>query len=99
MDLKVADNLDLKGEIIKYIKSKGKLRAVLFHKLLRKFCNKNSQFRVKKADLISCLKDMMIKRIIDIIIPELFEIKWEPERLIDLIYLISIILKTILPRV
>ncbi len=87
IDLMMAGKFSLKEEIVKYLKSKGKIRAVLLHKLLRKFSNKNSQFKVKKSELFLCLKQMTIERLIDIIIPELFEINWETENLSDLLYI------------
>ena len=87
IDLKMIDALNLKKEIINYLKSKGSIRAVLFHKLLHKFCTKKSQIKVKKAELISCLIQMMKNRLIEIIIPKLFEIDWGVEYISDLIYL------------
>jgi hypothetical protein len=85
--LKESDSSRLKAEIIQYLKSKEKIRAVLFHKLLKKFCNKRSQLKVRKAELISCLTHMMKERIIEIIIPDLFEVSWELKYLSDLSYL------------
>ena len=73
--------------IIKYLKSKGKVRACLLHKLEIRFCKPGSKIRVKKKQLISCLILMMKKRIIDIIIPEPFQIQWRIQNLKNLNYL------------
>ncbi len=87
ISVKEPSHLKLKDEIINYLKSKGKIQAALLHKLIRRFSKRNSKFKVKKAELISCLILMMKERIIDIIVPNLYDIKWEETELKDLKYL------------
>ena len=77
----------LQDRIIDYLKSKGKIRAALLHKLENRFCKKNSIFRVRKGELISCLLLMMKEKKIEIIIPERFQVGWTESYLKNLKYL------------
>ncbi len=79
--------IELKKSILEYLISKGRIRACLLYKLEKRFCKPNSKMRIKKASLISCIFSMLRKRIIDIIIFEPFEIKWEERNLKNLDYL------------
>lgn len=79
--------IELKNSILEYLKSKGRIRACLLYKLEKRLCKPNSKERIKKASLISCLFSMVRKRIIDIIIFEPFQIKWEERNLRNLEYL------------
>ena len=79
--------IELEKSILEYLTSKGRIRACLLHKLEKRFCKPDSKIRIKKVSLISCLFSMMRKRIIDIIIFEPFEIKWEERNLRNLDYL------------
>ncbi|MFX1258995.1 MAG: hypothetical protein ACFFAN_14145 [Promethearchaeota archaeon] len=87
--LKVLDPkiIELKERVITYLKSKSVIRAVLLHKLEKRFCKSNSEFKVQKEVLISCLLFMMNERKIDIIIPELFKISWNKRFLENLMFL------------
>ena len=77
----------ISSEILKYLNSKGKIKAALLHKLIARFCKKNSEFKVKKKDLFSCLMKMLSAGIVSIIIPELFSIEWGESVLNDLKFL------------
>jgi len=79
--------IELEKFILEYLTSKGRIRACLLHKLEKRFCKPNSKNRIKKVSLISCIFSMMRKRIIDIIIFEPFEIKWEERNLRNFKYL------------
>lgn len=80
-------NGELVSQIISYLKKKGEIRATLLSKLERRFCKSKSEFKVKKEDLISCLLFMMNERIVEIIIPEPFQINWEGRFLKNLKFL------------
>jgi len=71
----------LDGHVVNYIKSKGRLRGVLYFKLEKRFCSRDSKIRVRKNQLLSCLFSMMKERIIEIIIPEPFDIEWSKQKL------------------
>jgi len=74
-------------EILKYLSSKGKIKAALLNQLFRRFGKKNSGFKVKKKDLLGCLMKMFQKREIDFIIPEPFDIQWRESVLNNLKFL------------
>ena len=62
---------EFRSEIIKYIESKGRIKATLLHKLENHFCK--SGMKVSRDFLVSHLFSMLRERIIDIIIPEPFK--------------------------
>ena len=74
-------------KILNYIKSKGRLRAVLYFKLEQKFCSRDSKIRVRKSQLISSLFSMMKEGTIEIVIPEPFDIEWRKQELNNLKYI------------
>ncbi|MHA1491952.1 MAG: hypothetical protein ACTSRI_20150 [Promethearchaeota archaeon] len=84
---KEPDIVELKEQVIKYLKSKGKIKAVLLKKLENRFCKSVSKIKVKTDELLSCLFLMMTERMIDIIIPSPFQIEWKEKSLKDLKYL------------
>lgn len=73
----LTDKIELEAYIIEYLISKGKIRACLFHKLLKRFCSANSSLKVRKRELISTLILMLKARKIEIIIAEPFDVDWE----------------------
>ena len=88
MNIMITLNRDnLEEQIVDYIKSKGKLRAVLYFKLEKKFCSRDSKIRVRKSQLISSLFSMMKEGIIEMIIPEPFDIEWRTQELKNLKYI------------
>ncbi len=74
--------------IISYLKSKGKIRAALLSKLIKDFCYRKSAINIQKSEneLIEILLKMLRYRIIDIIIPELFDKFWEKKSIKNLKY-------------
>lgn len=86
-NIKETLNRELQKQIIKYLESKGKIKAELFYKLEKRFCKKDSKFKVKKQDLVICLFSMMKEKIIEILIPAPYHIRWETEHLNNLTYL------------
>ena len=73
---KVKAGVELEARIVEYLISKGKLRACLLYKLLKRFCSAKSSFKVKKSELILKLASMVKARKIEIIIAEPFDVDW-----------------------
>ncbi|MHA1438507.1 MAG: hypothetical protein ACTSPD_13110 [Promethearchaeota archaeon] len=80
-------NINLRREILKYLNSKGKVKAALYHKLEKRFCSQGSKFKVNKLELISELLLLVKERVIELIIPELFQVKWKKQYMKDLKFL------------
>jgi len=78
---------ELCNEILRFLESRGRIKAALLHKLENYFCNPKSKFKISKEELVSCLFNMMKERVIDIIIPELFRVKWKRKYLTNLKFL------------
>jgi hypothetical protein len=74
---KVKAGVELEARIVEYLISKGKIRACLLHKLLKRFCSSKSSFKVNKSKLISKLASMVKTRKIEIIITEPFDVNWK----------------------
>ncbi|MFX1276824.1 MAG: hypothetical protein ACFFBP_18260 [Promethearchaeota archaeon] len=68
---------DINKNILKYLDSKGKIKACLLHKLINHFCSVNSKYRVNKKYLFSCLLSLLSERKIEIIIVEPFDVEWK----------------------
>ena len=77
----------LEKEIIEYLKSKGIIKACLYHKLIKRFCSKNSKFKVKKDELVSCIISLFKQRKVEIIIPVPFDVVWIERKIKGFIYL------------
>jgi len=84
---KVNNDVELEARIIEYLISKGKIRACLLHKILKRFCSAKSSFKVKKSELISKLASMLKARKIEIIIAEPFDVDWKVTRINGFKYL------------
>ncbi|MFX1443209.1 MAG: hypothetical protein ACFFHV_07330 [Promethearchaeota archaeon] len=78
---------DIEQEILRFLESRGSIKAALLHKIENYFCGQKSKINISKDLLISCLLSMAKEKIIEIIIPELFRIKWNQKRLKNLRYL------------
>ena len=76
---------EFRSEIVKYIESKGRIKATLLHKLENHFCK--SEGGVSRDFLVSHLFFMLRERIIDIIITEPFKIKWKKKEFKNFKYL------------
>jgi len=74
--------------IISYLKSKGKIKAALLSKLSKHFCKYGAKSKnpISEEYLIQIIIELLRKRTIDIIIPELFSIHWEKKMLKGLKY-------------
>jgi hypothetical protein len=85
---KVVNKDKIIKEILKFLKSKGKIRAILLLKLIKHFCYKNTiiKIHISENELIDVLIEMVKKRIVEIIIPELFEIYWTKQLMKELQY-------------
>ena len=70
-------SVELEARFVEYLTSKGKIRACLLYKLLKRFCSAKSSFRVNKSELISKLASMVKARKIEIIIAEPFDVNWK----------------------
>ena len=75
------------NDILKFLKSRGTIKAALLHKLENYFCHPKSKYNISKDDLLFKLFNMMRDRVIDIIIPEIFKVKWKKYFLSDLKFL------------
>ncbi len=78
---------DFKREIIKYLESKGKIKAELLSKIEKRFCALNSKYKVKKREFLDSLISMMIKHLIEILIVVPSRITWEKHHFSDFEYL------------
>lgn len=79
---------ELKEQIIEYLTHKNiYLKAALLRELKKIFCDENSSSKVSFNCLLDWLFYLLKKRIIEIVIPEPFQIKWEKKNLKNLKYL------------
>ena len=83
----VKENIELEANITEYLISKGKIRACLLFKLLKRFCSAKSTFKVRKSELISQLVSMLKSRKLEIIIAEPFDVDWELTQINDFNFL------------
>lgn len=74
-------------EILRFLKSRGRIKAALLHKLENHFCSPKFKFNLSKDVLHRCIFKMFRERTIEIIIPELFKEKFHPMALNNLKYL------------
>ena len=74
-------------EILKFLESRGTIKAALLHKIESYFCNPKSKYNLSRDVLIDFLLNMMKEKLIDIIIPELFKVKWKKRNLSKLRFL------------
>ncbi|MBD3343028.1 MAG: hypothetical protein GF353_28280 [Candidatus Lokiarchaeota archaeon] len=82
------NNNSLGKSILKYLDKKGKIKAALLHKLIKRFSESGfDNHKVSKDQLLSCLFFMMRRKKIEIIIPELFIVHWDKSELKDLRFL------------
>ncbi|TFF98852.1 MAG: hypothetical protein EU547_00125 [Promethearchaeota archaeon] len=82
------DNEKTIEKIISYLNSKGKIKAALLSKLTKHFCHNHfkNNFQISEEKLIRLIIKMLKRRVIEIIIPELFSIAWEKKGLRNLEY-------------
>ena len=81
------NNEKLRSEILRFLDSRGTINAALLYKLENYFCGPKSKFDISWEALLNCLFKLMKERVIDIIIPELFNVKWKRRNLSDLKFL------------
>ena len=81
------DYKDIEQEILRFLESRGSIKAALLHKIENYFCGRKSKINISKEFLISCLLNMAKEKIIEIIIPELFRVKWSQKTLKNLLFL------------
>jgi len=79
------DFKDIERETLKFLESRGSIKAALLHKLENHFCS--PKFGISKELLHFCLFKMFRERTIEMIIPELFREKFRPSTLNELEYL------------
>ncbi|TFG13051.1 MAG: hypothetical protein EU535_05530 [Promethearchaeota archaeon] len=77
----------LKVKILQFLDSRGSIKAELLHKIETNFCSPKSRFKIKKECLHSCIFNMLENRDLELIIPELFKVRWKRKRLISMKYL------------
>lgn len=76
---------DIKNYILIYLKKKGKIRACLLSKIIKDYCYRKNTlpFQISKEKLIQIIIEMVKSRIIDIVIPQLFDIYWRKRFITD----------------
>lgn len=82
-----SDFKDIEREILRFLESRGRIKAALLHKLENHFCSPKIKFNLSKDVLHCCIFKMFRERTIEIIIPELFKEKFRPRALHNLKYL------------
>ncbi len=78
---------NIEQEVLRFLDSRGSIRAALLHKIEKHFCGQKSIINLRKEFLLSCLWQIAKDKKIEIIIPELFRVKWSQKKLTNLKYL------------
>ncbi|MBY9007084.1 MAG: hypothetical protein KGD63_10015 [Candidatus Lokiarchaeota archaeon] len=82
------NDVEIQLEILKYIESKGILKACLLFKLEKWILNRFSHnCLIRKRDINRNIISLLKKKKIDLIIPHFFKIKWQVRELENLKYL------------
>lgn len=78
---------NLNREILRFLESRGTIKAALLHKIESYFCSPKSKYNLSRDVLINFLLNMMKEKLIEVIIPELFKVKWKRRNLSKLRFL------------